>query len=72
MILLFLRAVPGFEVNYNISDFRQRVADSWPDAIDPAVAKADFGFEPQFDLDAITKTMIEKLSPKLKPKVSLA
>jgi len=56
------KAVPGFEVTYKIQDYRQSVADSWPDAIDPAVAKEDFGFEPQFDIEAITKDMIEKLS----------
>lgn len=63
---MFYRAVPGFQVEYKIQELRQRVADSWPDAIDPAVAKQDFGFEPQFDLDAITETMVEKVGELLK------
>ena len=63
---MFIRAVPGFEVTYKIQEFRQRIADAWPDTVDYTVARQDFGFEPQFDLEAITKDMIEKLSPKFK------
>ncbi|WP_242202620.1 NAD-dependent epimerase/dehydratase family protein [Aestuariivivens insulae] len=51
---------PKFEVSYS-PDFRQDIADSWPMSIDDAQAKEDWGWKPQYDLDAMSKVMIDNL-----------
>lgn len=53
--------IPGFEVFYE-PDFRQQIAESWPESIDDSEARADWGWKPQFDLEAMTNDMIQHLS----------
>ena len=52
---------PQFEIDYNI-DFRQEIADSWPSSIDDSEANKDWNWKSEFDLDQMTKIMLEKLS----------
>jgi nucleoside-diphosphate-sugar epimerase len=52
---------PEFEVNY-VPDFRQQIADSWPQSIDDSVARADWGWNHSFDLEKMTADMIKNLS----------
>lgn len=56
--------IPNFTIDY-APDFRQAIADSWPSSIDDSVAKADWGFEPKFDIDKMTTTMLYNLKIKL-------
>ncbi len=56
--------IPELEVTYK-PDFRQAIADSWPQSIDDSAARREWGWEPSFDLSSMTKDMIEKLSAKL-------
>ena len=58
------KLIPDFEITYN-PDYRQSYADSWPDSIDDTTARLDWGWEPQFDLEATTEIMLENLRPKL-------
>lgn len=58
--------IPEFEISYDIDPVRQSIADSWPDSIDATAAKEEWGFKARYDLDSMTKDMIEKLSVKLK------
>ena len=51
---------PNFEIEYQ-SDFRQAIADSWPNSIDDSAAKADWAWYPKFDLDAMTSAIITNL-----------
>lgn len=53
--------LPAFEVEYN-PDFRQQIAESWPQSIDDSQARADWGWKPAYDLAAMTKEMLEKLA----------
>lgn len=55
--------IPEFEISYK-PDFRQAIADSWPYSIDDSSARSEWGWKPSFDLHAMTKDMIEKLSDK--------
>ncbi|QZZ19984.1 NAD-dependent epimerase/dehydratase family protein [Leptothermofonsia sichuanensis E412] len=54
--------LPDFKCDYQ-PDFRQAIADSWPSVIDDARARADWGWKPTYDLPAIVKDMVSKLSP---------
>ena len=51
---------PNFEIEYQ-PDFRQQIADSWPNSIDDSVAKKDWNWQPQFDLKAMTATIVKHL-----------
>lgn len=57
--------LPEFEIEYK-PDFRQAIADSWPKSIDDSAAREEWNWKPQFDMDTMTKDMIEKLSAKHK------
>jgi len=49
--------IPGFEVEYQ-PDFRQKIAETWPDSIDDTYAREDWGWRPEFDLDGMVKEML--------------
>jgi len=55
--------IPEFKCDYK-PDFRQKIADSWPMSIDDSTARQDWGWKPAFDLAAMTKDMINKLSKR--------
>jgi nucleoside-diphosphate-sugar epimerase len=57
--------MPDFTVTYN-PDFRQKIADSWPNAVDDSAAREEWGWKPAFDLDAMTKDMLENIGKKHK------
>ncbi len=57
--------IPDFTWEYK-PDYRQEIADSWPDSIDDTCAREEWGWKPDFDMSAMVKDMIEKLSKKLK------
>ncbi|MFD1861806.1 L-threonine 3-dehydrogenase [Planococcus chinensis] len=54
-----------FQLSYEVDPARQAIANSWPDSIDASAAKAEWGFKAQYDLDAMTADMLEKLKKKL-------
>lgn len=55
---------PDFEISYR-PDFRQEIADSWPNSMDDSHARADWGWSPDFNLSKMTKTMIDSLRTSL-------
>lgn len=58
--------MPDFTMDYDVDPVRQGIADSWPNSIDATCAKEEWGLNPKYDLDAMTKEMLEKLTEKLK------
>ncbi len=55
--------IPEFEADY-APDYRQKIADSWPDGVDDNAAREEWGWNPSFDLDRMTKDMLDKLKVK--------
>jgi threonine 3-dehydrogenase len=51
---------PDFKITYK-PDFRQDIADSWPNSIDDSSAVHDWGWEPKFNLESMTEVMITEL-----------
>lgn len=52
--------LPEFKINY-APDYRQAIANSWPQSIDDSVARNDWGWKEEFDLNAMTKDMLENI-----------
>jgi nucleoside-diphosphate-sugar epimerase len=52
--------IPNFTLSYN-SDFRQAIADSWPQSINDAEAREHWNWKPEFDLDKMTDVMLNNL-----------
>jgi nucleoside-diphosphate-sugar epimerase len=52
--------IPAFEISYDI-DFRQAIADSWPQVIDDSKARKDWNWKHKFDLSLLTSDMLENL-----------
>lgn len=58
------KQMPDFEISYT-PDFRQDIADSWPDSIDDSCARQDWNWQHEFDLSKMTKTILEGLKKQL-------
>jgi nucleoside-diphosphate-sugar epimerase len=51
---------PKFTIEY-VSDFRQQIADSWPNSIDDSAVQHDWNWKPAFDLNAMTAAIVDNL-----------
>ena len=54
------KQLPNFKITYN-PDFRQAIADSWPNSIDDAITEQQWGWKAQFDLLKIVDKMIKNI-----------
>lgn len=52
--------IPGFEMAY-APDYRQQIADSWPQSIDDSSARDHWGWKPEYNLSAMTADMFMNL-----------
>jgi nucleoside-diphosphate-sugar epimerase len=52
--------IPDFSISYK-PDYRQAIANSWPQSIDDSVARNDWGWKEEYDLSAMTKDMFQNL-----------
>jgi len=57
------KQIPEFKISYD-PDFRQAIADSWPQSIDDSHAEADWNWESKISLDEMTQIMLENLKEK--------
>ena len=55
------RIRPNFSLAY-APDFRQQIADNWPQSIDDSAAREDWQWKPEFDLDRMTQVMLHELA----------
>ena len=52
--------IPEFEMIYK-PDYRQAIADSWPQSIDDSVARTDWNWKHEYDLEKLTADMLKNL-----------
>jgi nucleoside-diphosphate-sugar epimerase len=55
--------IPEFTCEYK-PDSRQAIADSWPCSIDDSAAREEWNWRPEYDLEAMTIDMLEKLGQR--------
>ena len=58
------RHVPSFTIDYEVDPLKQAIADSWPDSMDDSAARAEWDWQPRYDLAAMTAEMIGTLRRK--------
>ncbi|KAB2859072.1 MAG: NAD-dependent epimerase/dehydratase family protein [Flavobacteriales bacterium] len=59
---------PNFNITYK-PDFRQQIADSWPQSIDDSRAKEDWNWKANYTLEKMTNEMLKNLEQLLKQKI---
>ena len=52
--------IDNFACGYK-PDYRQAIAESWPHSIDDSTARAEWDWQPDYDLDAMSDDMIKSL-----------
>ena len=57
--------IPEFAMKYKVEPVRQAIAESWPNSIDATAAKEEWGFKAQYNLETMTKDMLDQLNMKL-------
>ena len=57
--------IPEFEMNYEIDEIRQAIAESWPNKMDDTAAFEEWGWKHEYDLPKMTEDMLNVLSGKL-------
>jgi nucleoside-diphosphate-sugar epimerase len=60
MALEIKKHIPDFKISYN-PDFRQQIADSWPNSIDDSEARKDWNWKHKFDLSSMTIEMLANI-----------
>ena len=57
--------IPDFKMIYKVDSLRQKIAESWPNSLDDTCAREEWGWKPEYELDAMTRDMIARLRERL-------
>ncbi len=57
--------IPEFVIEYRVDPVRQAIAESWPNSIDDSAAREEWGWQPDYSLEAMTRDMLANLRVKL-------
>jgi nucleoside-diphosphate-sugar epimerase len=57
--------IPEFTMDYDVDPVKKAIAESWPNSMNDSAAKEEWGWEPEYDLEAMTADMLAVLSKKL-------
>jgi len=60
------KRMPDFEMEYDVDQVKQDIAESWPNKMDDACAREEWGWDPKFDLEAMTDDMLKVIGEKHK------
>jgi nucleoside-diphosphate-sugar epimerase len=52
--------IPDFTISYK-QDYRQTIANGWPQSIDDTVARNDWSWQHDYDLEKMVEDMLENL-----------
>ncbi len=55
---------PDFKIEYT-PDFRQKIADSWPNSINDNVATREWGWKPTFDLKTMVREIVTQMTVEI-------
>jgi nucleoside-diphosphate-sugar epimerase len=55
---------PEFTISYSIDTVRQAIAESWPKHMNDSVARAEWGWQAEYNLSAMVEDMLEKIAAK--------
>ncbi|MBN1547872.1 MAG: NAD-dependent epimerase/dehydratase family protein [Syntrophaceae bacterium] len=59
------KSIPYFSIEYDVDPIRQAIADSWPRYMDDSAARAEWDWQPHYDLAATSQAMLAHLAVKL-------
>lgn len=59
------KQVPDFKMRYEIDPIRENIARSWPNSLDDSCARQEWGWHPKWDMESMTRDMLEQLRKKL-------
>ncbi len=54
--------IPDFRIDYDVDPVRQAIADSWPRRLDDSAAREEWGWQPEYDEDAMVDDMLGHLA----------
>jgi nucleoside-diphosphate-sugar epimerase len=57
------KRIPEFTISYE-PDFRQKIADSWPNDVDDTAAREEWGWSPEYNLETMTDDMLKNIQIK--------
>ncbi|MCB5287810.1 MAG: GDP-mannose 4,6-dehydratase [Candidatus Cloacimonetes bacterium] len=58
--------IPEFVLDYKVDPVKQAIADSWPNCMDDSCAREEWDWKPEYNLESMTRDMLEKVAAKLK------
>lgn len=56
--------IPGFEMVYDVDPVKQAIANSWPNSMNDSCAREEWGWNPKWDLAAMTTDMLKVIGEK--------
>jgi nucleoside-diphosphate-sugar epimerase len=56
--------IPDFRMDYDVDPVKQGIAESWPNKMDDSAAREEWGWNPKWDLDAMTQDMLKVIKEK--------
>lgn len=57
--------IPDFTLSYDVDPERQRIAESWPNQLDSSAAAKEWGFKATYDINKMTKAMLDNINHKI-------
>ena len=56
--------IPEFVMNYDVNPVKKGIADTWPNKMDDTAAREEWGWNPKYNLEAMTVDMLKVIGEK--------